>query len=37
MSKKSGAPVTSEDFDKAYNAPITLWGDVRIPKENLAK
>ena len=33
MSKKSGAPVTSEDFDKAYNAPVTFWGDTRIPKE----
>jgi len=33
MSKKSDAPVTSEDFNKAYNAPITFWGDTRIPKE----
>jgi len=33
MSKKSNAPVTSEDFNKAYNAPITFWGDIRIPKE----
>ncbi len=31
MSKKSNAPVTSEDFNKAYRAPITFWGDVRIP------
>ena len=33
MSKKSDAPVTSEDFNKAYRAPITFWGDSRIPKE----
>jgi ubiquinone/menaquinone biosynthesis C-methylase UbiE len=33
MSKKASAPVTGKDFDKAYNAPITFWGDVRIPKE----
>jgi len=33
MSIKSDAPVKSEYFDKAYNAPITFWGDVRIPKE----
>ena len=33
MSSKSDAPVKSEHFDKAYNAPITFWGDVRIPKE----
>ncbi|MGC1376990.1 MAG: methyltransferase domain-containing protein [Anaerolineales bacterium] len=30
---KSDAPVKSEYFDKAYHAPITFWGDVRIPKE----
>ena len=33
MSKKSDAPVTSEDFNKAYRAPITFWGDSRIPNE----
>jgi ubiquinone/menaquinone biosynthesis C-methylase UbiE len=33
MSKKSSAPVTSMAFDKAYRAPITFWGDSRIPKE----
>jgi ubiquinone/menaquinone biosynthesis C-methylase UbiE len=33
MSKKTNAPSTGADFDKAYNAPITFWGDVRIPKE----
>jgi ubiquinone/menaquinone biosynthesis C-methylase UbiE len=33
MSSKSDAPVKSEYFDKAYNAPITFWGDVRIPQE----
>jgi cyclopropane fatty-acyl-phospholipid synthase-like methyltransferase len=27
------APTTSSDFDRAYRAPITVWGDVRIPKE----
>jgi len=33
MSSKSDAPVKSEYFNKAYRAPITFWGDVRIPKE----
>jgi ubiquinone/menaquinone biosynthesis C-methylase UbiE len=33
MSSKSDAPGKSEYFDKAYRAPITFWGDVRIPKE----
>jgi ubiquinone/menaquinone biosynthesis C-methylase UbiE len=33
MNKKSSAPSGSEFFDKAYRAPITFWGDVRIPKE----
>jgi ubiquinone/menaquinone biosynthesis C-methylase UbiE len=33
MSSKSDVPVKSEDFNKAYSAPITFWGDVRIPKE----
>ena len=27
------APATSEDFDRAYRSPITLWGDIRIPEE----
>lgn len=27
------APNTSADFDRAYRAPITFWGDVRIPAE----
>ncbi|MFB1484587.1 class I SAM-dependent methyltransferase [Corallococcus sp. RDP092CA] len=27
------APATSADFDRAYRAPFTLWGDVRIPEE----
>lgn len=27
------APATSADFDSAYRAPFTLWGDVRIPPE----
>jgi ubiquinone/menaquinone biosynthesis C-methylase UbiE len=33
MSTKTDEAVKSEFFDKAYRAPITLWGDVRIPKE----
>jgi ubiquinone/menaquinone biosynthesis C-methylase UbiE len=33
MNKKSSAPRGSEFFDKAYRAPITFWGDIRIPKE----
>jgi SAM-dependent methyltransferase len=28
-----GVPTESADFDRAYRAPITLWGDVRIPHE----
>jgi SAM-dependent methyltransferase len=27
------APTTSTDFDRAYRAPITFWGDIRIPEE----
>jgi cyclopropane fatty-acyl-phospholipid synthase-like methyltransferase len=27
------APTTSTDFDQAYRAPFTLWGDIRIPEE----
>jgi SAM-dependent methyltransferase len=27
------APTTSFDFDRAYRAPFTLWGDIRIPTE----
>ncbi len=30
---KSIVPFTSGQFNKAYNFPITFWGDVRIPKE----
>ena len=26
-------PSNSEEFDRAYRAPITFWGDVRIPAE----
>lgn len=26
-------PTTSTDFDAAYRAPLTFWGDVRIPGE----
>jgi len=33
MNTKTKAPSTSEDFNKAYNAPFTFWGDIRIPKE----
>ena len=27
------APTASTAFDKAYRAPITFWGDLRIPEE----
>lgn len=27
------APVTSQDFDRNYTSPLTLWGDFRIPPE----
>lgn len=27
------APTTSSDFDRAYRAPVTFWGDIRIPDE----
>jgi cyclopropane fatty-acyl-phospholipid synthase-like methyltransferase len=27
------APVTSQDFDRSYAAPLTMWGDLRIPPE----
>ncbi len=27
------APNKSTDFDRAYRAPITVWGDIRIPAE----
>ena len=27
------APATSADFDRAYSAPFTFWGDVRIPPQ----
>ena len=27
------APATSADFDRAYRFPITIWGDIRIPRE----
>jgi cyclopropane fatty-acyl-phospholipid synthase-like methyltransferase len=33
MSKKSDASDASTFFNKAYRAPITFWGDTRIPKE----
>ncbi len=26
-------PTTSDGFDRAYRAPITFWGDIRIPPE----
>lgn len=26
-------PTTSADFDRAYRAPFTIWGDIRIPEE----
>lgn len=28
-----GPPSTSEEFDASYRAPLTPWGDIRIPKE----
>ncbi|WP_437949215.1 class I SAM-dependent methyltransferase [Sorangium sp. So ce296] len=28
-----GAPTTSATFDRAYQAPVTWWGDIRIPGE----
>ena len=33
MSTKSDSSAKSEYFNKAYRAPITFWGDVRIPQE----
>ena len=33
FSIKQAAPTTSSDFDRAYRAPVTAWGDVRIPEE----
>lgn len=33
MSSQSDVPAKSRYFDKAHKAPITLWGDVRIPEE----
>lgn len=27
------SPSTPADFDRAYRAPLTLWGDVRVPPE----
>lgn len=27
------APTTRDDFDAAYRAPLTPWGDIRIPTE----
>jgi cyclopropane fatty-acyl-phospholipid synthase-like methyltransferase len=27
------APATSTDFDRAYRAAFTVWGDIRIPEE----
>ena len=30
------APNTSDEFDRAYRAPITPWGDVRTPPELIA-
>lgn len=26
-------PTTSADFDSAYRAPLTFWGDMRVPRE----
>ena len=27
------APTTSAEFDRAYQMPLTIWGDIRIPPE----
>lgn len=27
------APTTPDGFDAAYRAPLTFWGDIRVPKE----
>lgn len=27
------APTTSAGFDAAYRAPLTLWGDIRVPRK----
>ena len=32
-SSSSSVPSTPADFDRAYRAPLTLWGDVRVPPE----
>lgn len=32
-SAQSSVPSTPADFDRAYRAPLTLWGDVRVPPE----
>lgn len=32
-SVSSSVPSTPADFDRAYRAPLTLWGDVRVPPE----
>src|SRR5271157_4321046 len=33
MSKKTDTPEASAYFNRAYRAPITFWGDTRIPEE----
>ncbi len=33
LAKPKGPPTASADFDRAYRAPFTFWGDVRIPPE----
>ena len=33
MNATTNAPTTSEEFDKGYRLPITIWGDFRVPKE----
>lgn len=32
-SPRNPVPTTSADFDRAYRAPFTFWGDVRIPPQ----
>jgi SAM-dependent methyltransferase len=33
QSSHDGPPTASSDFDRAYRAPFTFWGDIRMPRE----
>lgn len=33
MAVAMSAPTSSSEFDRAYQAPLTIWGDIRIPRE----